>query len=124
MPEAVASARPGFGVNPAIVRLIATRIGTSVLLLLAVSVVVFAGTELLPGDVAQMVLGQGATPAALQGLREVLHLDQSAPVRYLRWLGGMLTGDPATSLVNGMAVAELVRRRLGNSLRLALLTTI
>ena len=123
MPEAVAS-RAGFGFNPAIVRLIASRIGTSLFLLLAVSVVVFAGTELLPGDVAQMVLGQGATPAALQGLRDVLHLDLPAPVRYLHWLLGMLSGDPGVSLVNGMPVAELVGGRLGNSLRLALLTTV
>jgi peptide/nickel transport system permease protein len=110
--------------NPAIVRLIVSRIGTSVFLLLAVSIVVFAGTELLPGDVAQMVLGQGATPAALQGLREALHLDLPAPLRYLHWLEGMLTGDPGVSLVNGMPVAELVGGRLASSLRLALLTTI
>lgn len=124
MPETSASGGAGFGVNPIIVRLIASRVGTSFLLLLAVSVVVFAGTDLLPGDVAQMVLGQGATPAALQGLRQALHLDQPAPVRYLRWLGGLLSGDPGVSLVNGMPVAELVAGRLANSLRLALLTTV
>lgn len=126
MPDAAAATpgRAGFGFNPAIVRLILSRVGTSLFLLFAVSVVVFAGTELLPGDVAQMVLGQGATPEALQGLREVLHLDQPAPVRYLRWLAGILSGNPGVSLVNGMPVAELVGGRLANSLRLALFTTI
>jgi peptide/nickel transport system permease protein len=104
--------------------LILRRIALSLLLLVGVSVVVFAGTEFLPGDVAQMVLGQGATPEALAGLRAALHLDQPAWLRYLHWLGGLITGNPGTSLVNGMPVAQLVGGRLGNSLLLALFTTI
>ena len=104
--------------------LILRRSGLSLLLLLAVSVVVFAGTELLPGDVAQIVLGQGATPAALDGLRQTLHLDQPAWLRYFTWLFGLLTLNPGQSLVNGMPVAELVGSRLGNSLLLAALTTL
>ena len=117
-------AGPRAGFNPAVVRLIVHRIVLSALLLLAVSVVVFAGTEFLPGDVAQMVLGQGATPAALAGLRQALHLDQPAWLRYLHWLYGLVSGNLGTSLVNGMPVAELVGGRLANSLLLALLTTI
>lgn len=104
--------------------LILRRVALSLLLLVGVSVVVFAGTEFLPGDVAQMVLGQGATPEALAGLRAALHLDQPAWLRYLHWLGGLITGNPGTSLVNGMPVAQLVGGRLGNSLLLALFTTI
>lgn len=111
-------------VNTVIPWLILRRIGLSLMLLLAVSVVVFAGTELLPGDVAQMILGQGATPEALEGLRQVLHLDQPAWLRYVTWLHGLVTGDPGQSLVNGMPVADQVGRRLANSLRLALLTTV
>lgn len=104
--------------------LILRRIGLSLLLLLAVSVVVFAGTESLPGDVAQMILGQGATPAALAGLRAALHLNEPGWLRYLHWLFGLLTLDPGKSLVNGMPVAQLIGSRLGNSLLLALLTTL
>ncbi|MBV9786427.1 MAG: ABC transporter permease [Acidisphaera sp.] len=100
------------------------RVGMSLLLLLAVSVVVFAGTEFLPGDVAQMVLGQGATPEALAGLREALHLNEPAVLRYLHWLGGLLTGQPGVSLVNGMPVAALIGDRLPNSLLLAGLTAL
>ncbi len=117
-----AGRRPG--INPVVGRLIIRRIGLSALLLLGVSAVVFAGTEFLPGDVAQMVLGQGATPAALAGLRETLHLDQPAWLRYLHWLLGLVSGNPGQSLVNGMPVADLVGGRLSNSLLLALLTTI
>lgn len=104
--------------------LILRRIALSLLLLIGVSVIVFAGTEFLPGDVAQMVLGQGATPEALAGLRAALHLDQPAWLRYLHWLAGLLTFNPGTSLVNGMPVAQLVGSRLGNSLLLALFTTL
>src|SRR6185437_17166403 len=96
------------GRAPVLLPLVLRRIGVSLLLLLTVSLVVFAGTELLPGDVAQMVLGQSATPESLAGLRAALHLDQPAFLRYLHWLAGLLTGNPGTSLVNGMPVAELI----------------
>ena len=99
--------------------LILRRTGLSLLLLLTVSIVVFAGTELLPGDVAQIVLGQSATPDALAGLRPTLHLDQPAWHRYFTWLFGLLTLNPGESLVNNMPVADLVGGRLGNSLLLA-----
>ena len=102
--------------------LVLRRMGLSLLLLLAVSLVVFAGTEFLPGDVAQMVLGQGATPEALAGLRASLHLNEPAFLRYLHWLGGLLTGQPGVSLVNGMPIASLIGDRLSNSLFLAGLT--
>jgi peptide/nickel transport system permease protein len=104
--------------------LILRRIGVSLLLLLAVSVIVFAGTELLPGDVAQMILGQSATPATIAALRETLHLNEPAWVRYFQWLVGLLSGNPGSSLVNGMSIAGLIADRLANSLLLALLTTI
>ena len=58
------------------------RIGIGVLTLLVVSVLVFAGTEILPGDVAEIVLGQAATPENLAKLRAELGLDKPAVVRY------------------------------------------
>jgi len=110
--------------NPVVLRLIGRRIVANLVLLLAVSVLVFLGTELLPGDVAQIVLGQGATPAAVAGLREAMHLDQPAWIRYFMWLGGFVSGDLGHSLVNGDPVAALIASRLPNSLLLAGLTAL
>jgi peptide/nickel transport system permease protein len=87
-----------------------------------VSVLVFGATELLPGDVAQAVLGQAATQDAVAGLRAALHLDQPGWLRYLIWLGGLLRGDPGRSLVNQLPVTQLIGSRLPNSLLLAALT--
>jgi peptide/nickel transport system permease protein len=100
-------------------RLIGARLAVMLATLLFISLVVFSITALLPGDVAQIMLGQAATPEAVAGLRAALNLDQPAPVRYLLWLGGMLTGDPGVSLANNMPVATLIGSRLGNSLLLA-----
>jgi peptide/nickel transport system permease protein len=92
--------------------------------LLFVSAAVFAITALLPGDVAEEMLGQAATPEAVAGLRTSLGLDLPAPVRYLHWLAGMLTGNPGMSLVNKVPVAQLIGSRLPNSLMLAAATTL
>lgn len=116
--------RLGRRIDLTIPRLVVTRIGESVVLLLVVSLVVFAGTELLPGDVAQMVLGQGSTPSALAALRHSLHLDQPVWLRYIHWLIGLLSGNPGMSLVDNLPIAHLVGGRLANSLLLALFTTI
>lgn len=105
-------------------RLIAVRIAIATLTLGFVSVAVFAGTEILPGDVVQVVLGQNATPDAVAAMRHILHLDQPAYVRYFLWLGGMLSGDPGRSLVNGLPVAGLIASRLPNSLMLVGVTAV
>ena len=102
--------------------LIAGRIGHTLLTLLAMSVVIFVGTNLLPGDVADALLGQAATPEATAALRAALHLNEPAVLRYLHWLMGLLSGDPGRSLVSHIPVAELIGSRLGNSLLLAGLT--
>jgi peptide/nickel transport system permease protein len=103
-------------------RLIASRLAISLLTLLIVSMLVFVATELLPGDVAQAVLGQSATPDAVAALRSVMHLDQPGWWRYLTWLGGLLDGDLGRSLVNHIPVAQLIGSRLPNSLLLAAVT--
>jgi peptide/nickel transport system permease protein len=105
-------------VNPT-VKLLVRRVAIAMLTLLLVSAVVFAITSLLPGDAAQEALGQGATPETVAALRTQLGLDQPAPLRYLLWLKGMLSGDPGVSLANNLPVAELVAKRLPNSLVLA-----
>ncbi len=105
-------------------RLILGRIGAALVSLLLVSVAVFAITALLPGDVAEELLGQAATPEAVAGLRTALGLDLPAPLRYVNWLGGLLRGDPGRSLVNNVPIARLIGSRLGNSLMLAAATAV
>lgn len=114
----------GILLNPVILRLIGVRIAANLVLLLAISLLVFLGTELLPGNVAEIVLGQGATPAAVAALTASMHLDQPAALRYLIWLGDLVTGHLGHSLVNGDSVAALIASRLPNSLLLAGLTAL
>ena len=97
----------------------APRLARALLLLLAVSVLIFAGTQILPGDVAQAILGQSATPESLANLREELGLNDPAYVRYFRWLGGILTGDLGTAQSSGQDIAASLGDRLGNTLFLA-----
>jgi len=107
-------------VSPAILKLIAQRLALGILLLFAVSVLIFAGTQLLPGDVAQAVLGQSATPEALANLRAELGLNEPSYIRYFDWLGGALTGDLGTALSNGQDISEALGKRLSNTLFLAM----
>ena len=86
-----------------------------------VSLIVFAVTELLPGDAAQMILGQKATQETLTALRVRLGLDQPAPMRYLAWIGGVMRGDWGESMIMKLPVGPLLVQRLGNSAMLALL---
>ena len=102
-----------------IVKLVAQRIALGILLLLAVSVLIFAGTQILPGDVAQAILGQSATPESLANLREQLGLNQPAYIRYFHWLGGVLTGDLGTAMSSGQDIATSINGRLWNTLFLA-----
>ncbi len=102
--------------------LIGQRLLVGVLILLFVSVLVFVGTEILPGDVAQAILGQSATPELVAIIRARLGLNDPAYIRYLRWLGGLLTGDLGTSLANGIDIADLIGERIFNTFFLALLT--
>jgi peptide/nickel transport system permease protein len=100
--------------------MIAMRIALGIGLLFIVSLVIFGATELLPGDLANELLGQSATPETLAALREQLGLNDPAPVRYWNWLTGALTGDFGVSLANGRPIADLIGARLGNTVFLAL----
>jgi peptide/nickel transport system permease protein len=104
--------------------LLLSRFLLSLATLLFVATAVFVITNLLPGDVAQELLGQAATPEAVAGLRTALGLDVPPFQRYLAWLGKLLTGDAGLSLVNGQPVAALIGSRLGNSLILAGVTAL
>jgi peptide/nickel transport system permease protein len=92
------------------------RIGLGVVVLFAVSVIVFAATQALPGDAARSILGKEATPAALAQVREQLGLNRSLVSQYTDWLGGMLTLDLGESLAGGRPVSSTMGPRLVNSL--------
>ena len=100
-------------------RLIATRFALGILTLLAVSVLIFICTQILPGDVASAVLGQSATPESLKVFRAELGLDKPAYLRYLQWLLGVLHGDFGKSLTNGRVIIEELAPRFINTLFLA-----
>ena len=110
--------------NHVILKLLGQRIALALLSLLAVSVIVFSITAVLPGDAAQEQLGQDATPEAVAALRAQMGLDVPAPERYAKWLVGMLKGDPGRSATTQMPVGELVASRLPNSLLLAAVTAL
>ncbi len=99
--------------------LILKRVGLGLLTLFLVSALIFAGTQILPGDVASAILGQNATPEALATLRESLGLNQPVLARYFAWLAGFVTGDLGTSLVNQQPVADLLWPRFWNTMALA-----
>ncbi len=101
------------------VRFIARRIGLICVTLLVVSLAIFLITEVLPGDVATMMLGKDATEASLARIREDLGLNRPAHVRYLEWIGGVVRGDLGNSLYMGESIAEIVGRRLRHSAILA-----
>ena len=106
----------------ALTALIGRRLLIGVFILLIVYVLVFAGTEILPGDVATAILGQSATPELVALIRERLGLDDPVYLRYLHWLGGLVTGNLGTSLVNGADLGGEVGVRLFNTFFLAILT--
>jgi peptide/nickel transport system permease protein len=110
--------------NRVILSLLAKRLLIALLSLLAVSVIVFSITAVLPGDAAQEQLGQEATPEALAALRAQMGLNVPAPERYLRWLWGVVRGDLGQSVTTQMPVSELVGSRLPNSLLLAAITAL
>ncbi|WP_332821126.1 ABC transporter permease [Pseudomonas sp.] len=110
--------------NSTIARLVGGRLAVGVLTLLIVSLVVFFLTSLLPGDAVQEQLGQEATAEAVAALRAQLGLDLPVHLRYFNWLGGLITGNPGISLVNGMPVDDMIASRLPNTLKLAAVTTL
>lgn len=88
--------------------------------LIVASVVIFVVVEIAPGDPASFMLGINAQPDTVAALRTELGLDQSKFVRYLSWVGGMLTGDFGTSYTYRTPVAQMIADRMWVSLPLAL----
>ena len=100
-------------------RLIVQRLSLGLLTLLAASVLIFAGTEVLPGDLASAILTNSATPENLAAMRKELGLERPAAQRYVEWLGGVVQGDFGHSLTNHRDVIEELAPRLKNTFFLA-----
>jgi peptide/nickel transport system permease protein len=100
-------------------KLIIQRLLLGVLTLFAVSLLIFVCTQILPGDVASAVLGQGATPEALVIYRRELGLDVPAHLRYWNWLVAALQGDLGVAMTNKRDIVNEVIPRLSNTLFLA-----
>jgi peptide/nickel transport system permease protein len=107
-----------------ILRMVAQRLALGLITLFVVSLIIFLGVELLPGDLAQAILGQSATAETIAAIRRDLQLDLPAHERYINWLGGMLQGDMGRSLASKREIAELIGGRFGNTLFLALLAAV
>jgi peptide/nickel transport system permease protein len=118
-------------VNP-VLRIILQRLALGLLTLFIVSIVIFTAVNMLPGDFAEAILGQGATPEAIAAIRRDLGLDQNPVARYFDWLGGVLTGDLGNSFAqanfasfvgegsgNQTSVAQQIAPRFANTMFLA-----
>lgn len=95
------------------------RMGMILLTMLLASIIIFSITQLLPGDVAHVILGQFATPEAVANLREKLGLDQPIVVQYFSWLTKFISGDWGVSMASRLPVYPIVMERLRNSFMLA-----
>jgi len=95
------------------------RLGLLALVMAIVSVLIFGIVQVLPGDVAVMILGTSATPADLTALRQKLGLDRPAALRYADWVSGAVRGEWGTSLLYQVPVRPLVLERLWRSAVLA-----
>lgn len=94
---------------------IVRRLLLGLLVLILVSIVVFAATQALPGDPARAILGRSATPASLAALRRQLHLDRPVIDQYLTWMAGLLHGNFGSSLSGQQPVSTLLAPKLLNS---------
>ena len=119
-----------------VLTIILQRLALGLLTLLIVSIVIFVAVNLLPGDFAQSILGQGATPEAVASIRRDLGLDQPLVARYFDWLGGALRGDLGSSFAQAnfasftgtesgaTTVAQQIAPRFANTMFLATVTAV
>ncbi|HJS70169.1 MAG TPA: ABC transporter permease, partial [Gaiellaceae bacterium] len=100
-------------------RFLLKRLGLAAITLFLLSVIVFFGTQVLPGNVGRRILGPFADQAAVDNLNERLGTDRGLLTQYWDWLTGLFTGDFGTSLAQNVPVTELIGNALVNSLKLA-----
>lgn len=103
-----------------IAKMLLQRIFLGILILVLISLIIFLAVSMLPGDAAEAILGQAATPETVAILRRQLGLDLPAHTRYLTWLGNIFQGDFGTSIGNGREIGELIGVRFSNTLFLAM----
>ena len=97
------------------------RLATIVPTLVFVSMLIFGLQQLLPGDPAKILAGEEQDPNVVAYLRTKLHLDESLPIRYGYWIGGVLRGDLGESVRTQQPVLDLILQKLPVTLELALL---
>src|SRR5262245_42483451 len=97
------------------------RLAQIVPTLVFVSMLIFGLQQLLPGDPAKILAGEEQDPNVIAHLREKLHLDESLPVRYAYWVGGVFKGDIGESVRKQQPVLDLVRQKLPVTLELGLM---
>ncbi len=95
-----------------------------ILTLVLVSMLVFAATQVLPGNAAYAVLGHSATPQTLHALERELHLNESVVSQYTHWVSGLLSGHPGKSLADGESAGAAVATHLANSAVLVFLAAV
>jgi peptide/nickel transport system permease protein len=103
---------------------IVIRLFWLVISLLVASVLVFVVVNVLPGDVAAVILGTSATPESLEALRHQLGLDQPGWIRYFAWIASLLHGDFGTSVLSHADVGQLILQKLSVSAPLALASAV
>jgi len=120
---AVAAIRTRWSPPPSL-RLVGRRLLMVSPVILGVSILTFWVLDLIPGNAAQQLLGPEATPEQIRALELELGLDRPAVLRYLDWLGGAVTGDLGTSLVNSQSVSGLIAERMAVTAELVALAFI
>ncbi len=107
-----------------LLRTIILRLMLGIVTVLAVTIVIFAATNIIPGDAARAILGRAATPEAVANLRAEMGLDRPLAIQYLSWLQGLAQFDLGQSLVTHGPVADLIAPRFQNSLILLCVTAL
>lgn len=102
-----------------IITMVGKRLALGLLTVIVISVLIFVGVEALPGDLAEAVLGQMATPENVAAFRKELKLDLPPHIRYFTWLGNFLKGELGNSLANGRPIKDLIGWRFKNTIFLA-----
>ncbi len=103
---------------PPVVRLFAKRLGTSLIVLIGVSMLIFAIARIIPGDPARIALGPNASAEQVEVLRERLHLDRPIPVQYAYFIADLAQGDLGTSLYTNRPVTRDIAQFLPATLEL------
>ena len=112
-----------------VLRTVLQRLGLGLLTLFVVSLVIFSSLEMLPGGFAEAILGQGATPETVKAFNHEIGIDRPAAVRYVEWIGNILTGDFGYSYAGlggtiKRSVSDVIAPRLFNTFFLAIMTAI